>query len=224
MTTQTKTAAERVYAYCDAHAQWNVRDIISLIGEDEILKVSDIRALLSENEQLTEALRCADINKDGYKEHIGELEAENARLKRDNLEIQRKYDERGNQITRLESERLKATVQSEVVTDETALREAVAESISSLYGCGRVWSAWNVGTMTQDDFYGAGECDECIDQVMDAIRPYFATLGRIVEAQPADQEWKLANAMWRMYNHGKDSNQVSAQCGLRRFCQSCCDS
>lgn len=53
-----------------------------------------------------------------------------------------------------------------------ALREAVAEGLRGLYGCGRVWSAWNVGTMSQNDFYAAEESDECIDQVMDAMRPH----------------------------------------------------
>jgi hypothetical protein len=54
-------------------------------------------------------------------------------------------------------------------TDEQ-LRDAIAEGLRGLYGCGRVWSAWSVGTMGEDDFYPADESDECIDQVFEAIR------------------------------------------------------
>lgn len=73
-------------------------------------------------------------------------------------------------------DRLEELAAAQPALNEEALRDAVAESISTLYGCGRVWSAWHVGTMTEDDFYSAGECDECIDQVMDAIRPHLAPL------------------------------------------------
>lgn len=50
------------------------------------------------------------------------------------------------------------------------LRDAIAEGLRGLYGCGRVWSAWGAGTMTEDDFYPADESEECIAQVLDAIR------------------------------------------------------
>lgn len=56
--------------------------------------------------------------------------------------------------------------------DESALRDAVAESLRGNYYCGRVWSAWSVGTMREDDFSPSEEVDESIDQVMDAIRPF----------------------------------------------------
>jgi hypothetical protein len=54
-------------------------------------------------------------------------------------------------------------------TDEQ-LRDAIADGLRGLYGCGRAWSAWSVGTMSEDDFYPADESDECITQVFDAIR------------------------------------------------------
>lgn len=117
-------------------------------------------------------------------ETVGEMAAlirrQEAELAEARATIQRMtasaYDD-AEKVDRLE-EALASLPVAGAVLDEAALRESVAEGISSLYGCGRVWNAWNVGTMTQDDFYGAGECDECIDQVMDAIRPYLA-------AQPA---------------------------------------
>lgn len=66
-----------------------------------------------------------------------------------------------------------APERSETLADESGLRDAVQEGLRGLLGCGRVWSAWGVGTMSEDDFYHADETDECIDQVMDAIRPFF---------------------------------------------------
>jgi hypothetical protein len=59
--------------------------------------------------------------------------------------------------------------------DDEALRDAVIEGLRGLYGCGRVWSAWSFGTMTEGDFYPADESDECIVQVMDAIRALRST-------------------------------------------------
>ena len=44
-----------------------------------------------------------------------------------------------------------------------ALREKlidlIAEHLSGTYHCTRVWGAWNVGTMSQDDFEDVGESD-----------------------------------------------------------------
>ena len=44
-----------------------------------------------------------------------------------------------------------------------ALREKlidlIAEHLSGTYHCTRVWEAWNVGTMSQDDFEDVGESD-----------------------------------------------------------------
>lgn len=60
------------------------------------------------------------------------------------------------------------------LTDEV-MREAVAEGLRGLYGCGRSWSAWSVGTMSEDDFYPAEESDECITQVVDAIESALTT-------------------------------------------------
>jgi len=57
----------------------------------------------------------------------------------------------------------------------TVLRDALASGLTLTYGCSRVWSAWGVGTMTEDDFYPADECDELLDELCDlaiaALRP-----------------------------------------------------
>lgn len=73
----------------------------------------------------------------------------------------------------------------EVLTDKQ-MREAVAEGLRGLYGCGRVWSACGVGTMSEDDFYPAEESDECITQVVDAIESALASQSGA--ADTADKE------------------------------------
>lgn len=35
--------------------------------------------------------------------------------------------------------------------------------------CDRVWSAWQDGTMSQDDFYPANEAEDMIEELADAI-------------------------------------------------------
>jgi hypothetical protein len=57
-----------------------------------------------------------------------------------------------------------------------ALRDAVAEGLGGLYWCGRVWSAWGVGTMSQDDFTPADEDEDCINNVLDAVKPIIESL------------------------------------------------
>lgn len=54
-------------------------------------------------------------------------------------------------------------------TDE-ALREVFAQCLTSTYVCGRVWSAWGVSTMSEDDFSPASECDELLDSLIQAVR------------------------------------------------------
>ena len=53
--------------------------------------------------------------------------------------------------------------------EPVALRDALAEALTGTYVCGRVWSAWNVGTMTEDDFQRADECNELLDGLVQAV-------------------------------------------------------
>ena len=53
--------------------------------------------------------------------------------------------------------------------EPVALRDALAGALTSTYVCGRVWSAWNVGTMTEDDFQRADECNELLDGLVQAV-------------------------------------------------------
>ena len=66
-----------------------------------------------------------------------------------------------------EIKRLKEAQQAPV--QPVALRDALAGALTSTYVCGRVWDAWNVGTMTEDDFQPAAECDELLDELVEAV-------------------------------------------------------
>lgn len=52
------------------------------------------------------------------------------------------------------------------------LRDAFAQALVGVYVCGRVWEAWQVGTMTEDDFQPASECDEVLDSLVEAERQF----------------------------------------------------
>lgn len=46
-----------------------------------------------------------------------------------------------------------------------AVRDALAQALGDAYDCTRVWSAWNVGTMSQDDFVPVTEDDERLHEL-----------------------------------------------------------
>jgi hypothetical protein len=56
------------------------------------------------------------------------------------------------------------------ISDEhrDGVREAVAEALGNAYDCQRVWSAWNVGTMGQDDFTLTAEDGDRVAEIADA--------------------------------------------------------
>ncbi len=61
-------------------------------------------------------------------------------------------------------------------TIDSALHDAMAEQLGDLYYCGRVWSAWQVGTMTEDDFSIASEDDDIVYNFVSAAREAFKAL------------------------------------------------
>jgi hypothetical protein len=69
-----------------------------------------------------------------------------------------------------------AAAPAPVFTDEQ-LREAAVKALRGLYVCGRVWSAWRVGTMSEYDFLRADECNEAIEEATAAIRELIAPAG-----------------------------------------------
>ncbi|MBN3848666.1 hypothetical protein G3N58_17815 [Paraburkholderia sp. Ac-20342] len=46
-----------------------------------------------------------------------------------------------------------------------AVRNALAETLGNAYDCTRVWSAWGVGTMSQDDFVPVAEDDDRLHEL-----------------------------------------------------------
>lgn len=49
------------------------------------------------------------------------------------------------------------------------IRETLAAELDGAVLCGRVWEAWDYGTMTRDDFSMLTEDDETMDRIVDAV-------------------------------------------------------
>ena len=79
------------------------------------------------------------------------------------------------------------------------LQALVAESLRDVtYTCGRVWEAWQYGTMTDEDFAPAWEDDgltgSMADEIMKAIKPRLAqTVGRLDALAPGTVIAQLDN-------------------------------
>lgn len=55
--------------------------------------------------------------------------------------------------------------------DDGVLRDAIAEAIGlDTYDCTRVWSAWGYGTMSPDDFVPIVQCEERLQEIVDAVK------------------------------------------------------
>ena len=64
-------------------------------------------------------------------------------------------------------------VDAVIPLDKDELAQLIAEHLGGTYHCTRVWEAWNVGTMSQDDFEPVDESEtptEIADAIIDAIR------------------------------------------------------
>ena len=51
---------------------------------------------------------------------------------------------------------------------QQAVISAVAETLGDTYDCTRVWSAWNVGTMGESDFYPVVDQEDRLVEVAEA--------------------------------------------------------
>lgn len=69
------------------------------------------------------------------------------------------------------------------VPDVDALADKIAECLHGTYHCNRVWEAWHVGTMSQDDFEPVDE-SETPREIAEEIVALLAS----TPAQPAQQE------------------------------------
>lgn len=75
------------------------------------------------------------------------------------------------------------------------MREALAEQLNDLYYCGRVWEAWQVGTMTQDDFSIASEVDDIVDNFVNAAMYAIASTAQSTAQQDTAKLLKRASAL-----------------------------
>jgi hypothetical protein len=74
---------------------------------------------------------------------------------------------------------------------ESQLYDAIAEQLADLYACIRVWSAWSYGTMTEYDFHIAGEDEDCVTNVLNAVLPFVAALQtQLTQAQEENARLK----------------------------------
>lgn len=55
------------------------------------------------------------------------------------------------------------------------VRDAIAQQLGGVYYCGRTWSAWQAGTMREDDFTPASKVDDVLSELTDAA---IAVLGK----------------------------------------------
>lgn len=84
------------------------------------------------------------------------------------------------------------------------LRDALASGLAQTYGCSRTWNAWNVGTMTEEDFYPVDECDEILDDLcdlaIDALGPFAdpiaAPIAAVSAAPSGEVEEQLRGEGW----------------------------
>lgn len=87
-------------------------------------------------------------------------------------------------------EALAADVQPKGTVNEEALIDLINSHLTGFYWCGRVWEAWNVGTMGEDDFTPAEETEFASGLAADVLK----LLGATAQA-PAPSEVTMADAV-----------------------------
>jgi hypothetical protein len=69
------------------------------------------------------------------------------------------------------------------------VRDAVADSLGGAYDCLRVWSAWGVGTMGEDDFQLVTDDSDRVEEIaqaaVDALPPLYAAAPDLLAALEA---------------------------------------
>lgn len=66
----------------------------------------------------------------------------------------------------MDKQALEALIATE--TAQTAVRDAIAETLGDAMDCTRVWEAWQVGTMTQDDFCQVADDEQRLMEITSA--------------------------------------------------------
>lgn len=64
-----------------------------------------------------------------------------------------------------------------VIPDRDSMRDIIAQAIGGdTYDCTRVWSAWGVGTMSEDDFVSLVDQEDRLYEIADACLEEFHRL------------------------------------------------
>ncbi|CAA2366827.1 hypothetical protein [Xanthomonas phage Olaya] len=62
-----------------------------------------------------------------------------------------------------------------------AISEAIREALGGALDCTRVWSAWGVGTMSEDDFSPVADDSERVGEIADAVMAVLTTRKLVCE-------------------------------------------
>ena len=65
-----------------------------------------------------------------------------------------------------------AALEAEKPADDGGAEDVAVKILNGLYYCGRVWEAWSVGTMHEDDFGNADEDDAIVADASSAIKSF----------------------------------------------------
>lgn len=72
-----------------------------------------------------------------------------------------------------------------------AVSEAIREALGGALDCGRVWSAWGVGTMSEDDFSPVADDAERVAEITDAVLAALAARHPVTMTNAGDSEAKF---------------------------------
>lgn len=84
-----------------------------------------------------------------------------------------------------------------------ALRDALSAALGDAMDCTRVWEAWNVGTMSKDDFELLADNDERLDELVDAV------LEQLPAHQPVQDQAEPCLKLLRVGAPGSSAETIS---------------
>ena len=79
--------------------------------------------------------------------------------------------------------------------------EAVAEALGNAYDCMRVWSAWSVGTMSEDDFQLVSNDADRLGEIADAAIAALTAGVRVPAADGGADKLALSNDLYSVYGN-----------------------
>ena len=100
------------------------------------------------------------------------------------------------------------------------IEEKIIHICKGNYSCGRVWTAWQYGTMTQEDFAPLEESEEFISEVMDLLKSEIDTAKQQGREEVKKQIDKTIDQLnWHEYWHeyGNDDMNTAKQQTIDMF-------